>query len=75
MSYVQASHEMPYLSDREVEAMARQYGFAESDEEVKIGERDVRDGCENSSDDKPRGSNSEGAVRMLEEQESELKSS
>ncbi|PBP15736.1 hexose carrier protein [Diplocarpon rosae] len=37
MSYVKASYEMPFLTDREVEQMARQYGFGDSDEEIKIG--------------------------------------
>ncbi|KAK2630083.1 hypothetical protein QTJ16_000903 [Diplocarpon rosae] len=37
MSYVKASFEMPFLTDREIEQMARQYGFGDSDEEIKIG--------------------------------------
>lgn len=41
ISYVKASFDMPYLSDREIEAMARQYGFIDSDEEEKIGEKTV----------------------------------
>jgi sugar porter (SP) family MFS transporter len=47
MSYVRASHELPYLNDREVEQMARQYGFVDSDEEFTVGEKDA------SVDDKP----------------------
>lgn len=39
ISYVKASFDMPFLSDREVEAMAREYGFIDSDEEEKIGEK------------------------------------
>lgn len=38
ISYVKASFDMPFLSDREVEAMAREYGFADSDEEQKAGQ-------------------------------------
>ncbi|KAL2074832.1 hypothetical protein VTL71DRAFT_8611 [Oculimacula yallundae] len=37
ISYVKASHDMPFLSDREVEEMSRRYGFADSDEETKVG--------------------------------------
>jgi hypothetical protein len=39
ISYVKASLDMPFLSDREVEAMAREYGFIDSDEEEKVGEK------------------------------------
>lgn len=39
MSYVKASFELPYLSDREVEQMAREYGFQDKDEEYKAGEK------------------------------------
>lgn len=39
ISYVKASFDMPFLTDREVEAMGRQYGFIDSDEEEKIGEK------------------------------------
>lgn len=35
---MQASFDMPFLSDREVEAMAREYGFIDCDEE-KVGEK------------------------------------
>jgi hypothetical protein len=37
ISYVKASFDMPFLTDREIEAMARQYGFIDSDEETKAG--------------------------------------
>jgi hypothetical protein len=40
ISYVKAAQDMPYLTDREVEAMAREYGFVDQDEEFKIGEKD-----------------------------------
>ncbi|KAK6585709.1 hypothetical protein PZA11_002436 [Diplocarpon coronariae] len=36
ISYVKASYEMPFLTDREVEQMARHYGFVDSDDEKKI---------------------------------------
>lgn len=39
MSYVKASFELPYLSDREVEQMAKEYGFVDKDEEYKAGEK------------------------------------
>ncbi|CZS99668.1 related to sugar transport protein STL1 [Rhynchosporium agropyri] len=37
ISYVKASFDMPFLSDQEVEEMSKRYGFADSDEETKIG--------------------------------------
>lgn len=43
MSYVKASFELPYLSDREVEQMAREYGFVDKDEEYKAGEKREKD--------------------------------
>lgn len=39
MSYVKASFELPYLSDREVDQMAKKYGFQDKDEEYKAGEK------------------------------------
>lgn len=38
ISYVKAAKELPYLSDREIEQMARNYGFVGADEEFKTGE-------------------------------------
>lgn len=38
MSYVKASNEMPYLTDAEVDVMARRYGFTSADEEFPVGE-------------------------------------
>jgi hypothetical protein len=40
ISYVKVSYDLPYLSDREVEAMARQYGFVDADDEVRVGEKE-----------------------------------
>lgn len=37
ISYVKASFDLPYLTDQEVEAMSREYGFVGEDEE-KVGE-------------------------------------
>jgi len=37
ISYVKASFDLPFLSNREIEAMARQYGFDAGDEEFKSG--------------------------------------
>ena len=37
ISYVKASFELPYLNDREVDQMAREYGFTDKDEEFKAG--------------------------------------
>lgn len=34
MSYVRASKELPYLSDREIDEKAREYGFVDSDDEA-----------------------------------------
>lgn len=34
MSYVRASHELPYLTDEEIDAKAREYGFSPSDDEA-----------------------------------------
>jgi hypothetical protein len=53
ISYVKASFDMPFLSDREIEAMAREYGFIDSDEEEKIGEK-IPENVENASEEKPR---------------------
>lgn len=38
ISYVKASFDLPYLSDREVEAMAREYGLVDKDDEYTAGE-------------------------------------
>jgi sugar porter (SP) family MFS transporter len=38
ISYVKASFDLPYLTDREVEQYAQQYGFVDKDEEYKMGE-------------------------------------
>ena len=34
---------MPFLNDREVENMAREYGFIDADEEFKVGEKENSD--------------------------------
>lgn len=41
ISYVKASFDLPYLTDREVEQMARKYGFVDADDEFKVGESGV----------------------------------
>jgi len=46
-SYVVTAKEMPYLTDREVEQMARHYGFIDMDDEEKLGEK--------GDDEKPEG--------------------
>jgi sugar porter (SP) family MFS transporter len=38
-SYVKASHELPFLTDAEIEGVARRYGFAGEDEEITAGEK------------------------------------
>ena len=50
ISYVKAAKELPYLNDAEVQEMSRQYGFADEDEEYKIGEKGLerRSGSERS---------------------------
>ncbi|TVY32028.1 Sugar transporter [Lachnellula occidentalis] len=57
ISYVKASFDMPFLNDREVEAMAREYGFADGDEEYKIGEKGQ---VVESDSEKPTTSDNEG---------------
>lgn len=83
ISYVQASFDLPFLNDREVEAMAREYGFADSDEEHKIGEKfadDVSSGNHGDvtpveGDEKPRErrrnarTDSDRTLQMRDEQE------
>ena len=46
MSYVRTSKEMPFLTDREIEQKAREYGFVDSDneagrlKEARLGEKE-----------------------------------
>lgn len=46
ISCVRASKEMPYLSDREIEQRAREYGFVDEDDaagkmkDAKVGEKE-----------------------------------
>ncbi|KAH8753762.1 hypothetical protein F5882DRAFT_432349 [Hyaloscypha sp. PMI_1271] len=76
ISYVQASFDIPFLSDREVVAMAREYGFADSDEEEKGGE-----GTKSRDEEKPREtlgsgiarSDSDRTLQMHDEQEGGFK--
>ena len=42
MRYVKASKEMPFLSEREVEDLARHYGFADQDSEEKVGSKNEK---------------------------------
>ena len=67
ISYVKASFDMPFLTDREVEAMAREYGFADSDEEEKVGGQpaqivDVK-GKKSGDEEKPRERMESGSAR------------
>lgn len=39
MSYVKAAKELPSLNDQETAEMSRQYGFADEDEEFRVGEK------------------------------------
>lgn len=39
ISYVKAAEQLPRLNDREIENMAREYGFIGADEETKLGSR------------------------------------
>ncbi|KAH8803087.1 general substrate transporter [Xylogone sp. PMI_703] len=52
MSYVRAAKELPYLSDREIEQMARSYGFVGADDEYKAGEKDLDSTVASDSDPK-----------------------
>jgi hypothetical protein len=45
ISYVRAAAEMPYLNDAEIQAMAREYGFMDQDEEEKAGEKSSSEGA------------------------------
>jgi len=74
ISYVKASFDMPFLSDREVEAMAREYGFIDSDEEEKVGAKMEEkvvdnggevDGMRESSGEKPREEMRRSSERTL----------
>jgi sugar porter (SP) family MFS transporter len=56
ISYVKASFDMPFLSDREVDEMSKRYGFVGKDEEFKVGEGEGKVAVEQRS-----GSSSEGA--------------
>lgn len=67
MSYVRASYEMPFLSDREVEAMSRQYGFIDSDEETKIG----GDSSDNEKGDAALRNRNTGSNRSLQMHDTE----
>jgi len=53
---------MPFLSDREVETMAREYGFIDCDEEEKVGEK----AAEMEGDRKRSGSVRRGSDRTLQ---------
>jgi hypothetical protein len=76
ISYVKASFDMPFLSDREIEAMAREYGFFDNDEEEKIGEK-IPENVGNASEEKARAdlrdrsgrSDSDRTLQMHDEQE------
>jgi len=57
ISYVKASFDLPFLSDREVEAMAKEYGFMDQDDEYKLGEKGEKPTLEQRSD-------SEGTLRQ-----------
>lgn len=39
ISYVKAAQDLPSLTDREIEAMAREYGFVDADDEKAAGEK------------------------------------
>ncbi|RFU33698.1 hypothetical protein B7463_g2612, partial [Scytalidium lignicola] len=52
ISYVTAAEQLPYLSDREIEQMARSYGFVGADDEFKVGEKDMDDTT--ASDSEPK---------------------
>lgn len=70
ISYVKASQEMPFLNDREIEAMSRQYGFIDSDEETRVGEKGmVDDGLTETA----AGRRSERSLQMHDETEGGLR--
>lgn len=49
ISYVKASHDLPFMNDREVEEMAKEYGFVGMDEESKHGEKSDEQASQQSS--------------------------
>ncbi len=64
---MQASFDMPFLSDREVESMGREYGFIDCDEE-KVGEKAARIEDDRKRSDCAR-SDSDRTLQMHDEQE------
>ncbi|RDW78452.1 hexose carrier protein [Coleophoma crateriformis] len=56
ISYVKAAELLPRLSDREIEHMAREYGFIGADEETKLGSRN------NSINEKGEATEREGTI-------------
>lgn len=61
MSYVRASKELPYLSDEEIDAKAKEYGFNGSDDEAGL-EKEQYDEKEKETGVRYSGSGSESAV-------------
>jgi sugar porter (SP) family MFS transporter len=73
ISYVQASFDMPFLNDREVEAMAREYGFVDSDEDRKVGVKFEGTGTddrrrEGGKEEKPRERMGSASMRSASDQ-------
>jgi hypothetical protein len=68
ISYVKASYDLPFLTDREVKDMSRQYGFADKDDEFTVGEKGEigvstpEDAARRSNSEKARRSDSEGTL-------------
>lgn len=64
---------MPYLNEREIEAMSRQYGFIDSDEEEKIGEKGIIENGANVTETGAGRRSSERTLQMRDEQEGGLR--
>ncbi|KAL3419218.1 hypothetical protein PVAG01_09440 [Phlyctema vagabunda] len=63
ISYVKAAEQLPRLNDREIEGMAREYGFMGADEETKVGSIDEKGEKQESEGEIPTGrSDSDASV-------------
>jgi hypothetical protein len=63
ISYVKAAEEMPFLSDHEIDEMARKYGFVGADEEVKTGDKEELTEAENTPEESATNSDTEAKTK------------
>jgi hypothetical protein len=64
ISYVKAAEEMPFLSDHEIDEMARKYGFVGADEEVKTGDKEELTEAENTPEESATNSDTEAKTKQ-----------